>query len=94
MTWQEELKMLLNNPRTGLKESSNTNKTRYAILALFDDAIQKTREDAVREALEKLHIGYDISEGTDDSVVCIWKKEDDGSMILVKNEVIKHKKII
>lgn len=33
----EKLKKLLDNPRTGLKESSDTNKTRHGILALFDE---------------------------------------------------------
>ena len=30
--WEEQLKALLNDPRTGLRDSSDTNKTRYAIL--------------------------------------------------------------
>jgi len=34
-----ELKEMLDDPRTGLKDSSNTNKTRYGILALFETAI-------------------------------------------------------
>lgn len=34
--WEKELRALLDDPRTGLKDSSDTNKTRSAILALFD----------------------------------------------------------
>lgn len=33
----DELKELLNNPRTGLRDSSSRNKTYTAILAMFDD---------------------------------------------------------
>lgn len=35
-----ELKKLLDNTRSGLKDSSNTNKTRYAILSLFEEVIE------------------------------------------------------
>lgn len=44
---ESELKELLDNPRTGLKDSSDTNKTRYAILALFEEQRQKDRESLV-----------------------------------------------
>lgn len=40
----EELKQLLNDPRTGLKPSSNTNKTYMAILAIFDDMEEDYKE--------------------------------------------------
>lgn len=38
---EEELKKLLNDPVRGLKESSNTNKTYYNILALFDESHER-----------------------------------------------------
>lgn len=45
MTEEEKLKKLLDDPRTGLRESSDTNKTRYAILALFEEnSTQEKRE--------------------------------------------------
>lgn len=47
---KKELTDLLNNSRTGLKDSSDTNKTRYNILALFD----KVREDTLREKAEEI----------------------------------------
>lgn len=34
---KNELKALLDNPRTGLRQSSSTNKVRSAILAAFDE---------------------------------------------------------
>lgn len=34
----EELRVLLDDPRSGLKESSDTNKTRYGIYALLEEA--------------------------------------------------------
>ncbi len=37
---KEKLKEMLDNPRTGLKESSDTNKTRMGIFALFDEVLQ------------------------------------------------------
>lgn len=49
----EELKKLLNDPRTGLKESSDTNKTRYAILALFEE-----HEQAIRDLRDRWELKY------------------------------------
>lgn len=40
-TFVEELKGLLNDPRTGLRNSSDTNKTYNAILALFESALSE-----------------------------------------------------
>jgi hypothetical protein len=64
----EELKGLLNDPRTGLKESSDTNKTRYAILALFDEVFDR-RQDDIDGLMEwskgRKHLG--ISEYEDDA---------------------------
>lgn len=54
----EELKELLDNPITGLKSSSNTNKTRTAILGLFEETIKLAKEEERRKiaarALEAL----------------------------------------
>jgi len=49
---EEELKKLLDDRRTGLKDSSNTNKTRYAILALFDEARQEERKRIIEWAIQ------------------------------------------
>lgn len=57
----EEAKLLLNDKRTGLKESSDSNKSRYAILALIETAFNKGIEvgenkgflEAIEKALEK-----------------------------------------
>lgn len=35
---EKEMKELMDNPRTGLRDSSDTNKTRYALLALLQRA--------------------------------------------------------
>ncbi len=44
-----ELKEMLDDPRTGLRDSSDTNKTRYGILALFEESIhQAIAEDRER----------------------------------------------
>lgn len=44
-TYLDELKELLNDPRTGLRASSDTNKTYYAILDLFDKVALQTKEE-------------------------------------------------
>lgn len=49
--WKEELKKLLDNQRTGLKDSSDTNKTRYAILALFEDSLS-SQAHALKEKMK------------------------------------------
>lgn len=36
-----KLRALLNDPRTGLRDSSDTNKTRYAILGMFEDTLDE-----------------------------------------------------
>jgi hypothetical protein len=46
---EKELLKLLNDPRTGLKDSSDTNKTRYSILALFSKDFIK--ENLINEYL-------------------------------------------
>jgi len=54
-----ELKEMLDDPRTGLKDSSNTNKTRYGILALFETAIAQALAEErkrVRGEIEKRKI--------------------------------------
>ena len=38
----KEAKQELDNPARGLRESSNTNKTRYAILALIEEAYNQS----------------------------------------------------
>ena len=52
-----ELKEMLDDPRTGLKDSSNTNKTRYGILALFETSITQAlaeERERMRGEIEKL----------------------------------------
>lgn len=44
-TSEQELLKLLDDPRTGLRDSSDTNKTRYAILALFSSKDEAIRAD-------------------------------------------------
>lgn len=61
---REELKELLNDPRTGLKDSSDTNKTRYAILALFEEVYQELQAD--RENIKEYMISYLNSERFED----------------------------
>ena len=41
----EELRELLNHPQRGLKESSDTNKNRTAILGLFEKTLTSQREE-------------------------------------------------
>jgi hypothetical protein len=48
---RENLKELLNHPRTGLRDSSDTNKTRTEIYGIYDDIIAHTLKQAA-EALE------------------------------------------
>lgn len=52
--WKEELKKLLDNSRTGLKDSSDTNKTRYAILALFEDSLSSQAHALKKQIVEKI----------------------------------------
>ena len=49
-----ELKTLLNDQRTGLKESSDTNKTRMAILGMFAEQEEKIRSKTLREVREMI----------------------------------------
>lgn len=58
-TTEERLKALLDDPRTGLKDSSDSNKTRYAILALIDEGVQ-AHTDRVVEAISKAKKGCDF----------------------------------
>ena len=48
---QEKLFELLDHPERGLKESSNTNKNRYNILALFEYEIEKAEERGAKSKL-------------------------------------------
>lgn len=48
-----ELKRLLNDRRTGLRDSSDTNKTRYAIIDLFESVFSSYQAE-LREELRKL----------------------------------------
>lgn len=45
----EELKKLLDDSRTGLKDSSDTNKTRYAILELFSSTEKRLANEIIGE---------------------------------------------
>ena len=47
-TWLKDLKDLLNDPKSGLKESSDTNKTRSAILGLFEYALDKQKTEFLK----------------------------------------------
>jgi len=49
-----ELKLLLEDPRTGLKESSDTNKTYSSILALFEDQIEKAYKSGLNNMFDEL----------------------------------------
>jgi len=52
-TLREELKELLDNPRTGLRESSDTNKTRQSILGMLDD-LENEKNKALSAQLDRL----------------------------------------
>ena len=43
----DELKELIDDPRRGLKESSNTNKTRQSLFALIDEAFEYKEKHAL-----------------------------------------------
>lgn len=51
-SWEQELLKMLNDPRTGLKESSDTNKTRHGIFGLvrtiLSQQAEKQREEIAR----------------------------------------------
>lgn len=47
--WESELKKLLDDSRTGLKDSSDTNKTRYAILELFSSTEKRVANEIIGE---------------------------------------------
>lgn len=51
-----ELLKLLDDPRTGLKDSSDTNKTRYAILELFTRQEEKIRKDERKKLIQEIDI--------------------------------------
>lgn len=60
-TYKQRLKELLENPRSGLKDSSNTNKTYSEIMGLIDEVEAKTlsyvhRWQESREQLRKMYI--------------------------------------
>jgi len=51
---EKELKSLLDDKMTGLKDSSNTNKTRYSILALFEKMNVAERTATLEWCLEQI----------------------------------------
>ena len=51
-----ELKEMLDDPRTGLRDSSDTNKTRYCILALFEESITQALAEDRERVREKIEI--------------------------------------
>ena len=59
---KEKLKNLLDDPRTGLKDSSDTNKTRQAILGMFDaytaSLVEKV-EERVNALKEEKILGFE-----------------------------------
>ncbi len=50
---KNELKNLIDNPRTGLKDSSDTNKTRQAILAVVPEIVELDYEKGKEDAGDK-----------------------------------------
>lgn len=54
-----ELKQMLDDPRCGLKESSNTNKNRSGILALFQQSLEKMVDKCISVLPEELAINTD-----------------------------------
>jgi hypothetical protein len=50
MDTEQKLLELLNDPRTGLRDSSDTNKTRYAALAILEDEQKATARRIVEIA--------------------------------------------
>ena len=62
--WEKELKQLMNDPITGLKESSNTNKTRYGILGLFEEALSSQKQRLIQriEGMKKTPSIFDESD--------------------------------
>lgn len=62
MTIEEQLKELLNDPIRGLRDSSNTNKTRYSILALLDEKEKEVKEDIekkIKNEISKYRVAID-----------------------------------
>lgn len=52
---EKQLLEMLNDKRTGLRDSSNTNKTRYGILGLLDKALLKKEKDTLKELIKEYH---------------------------------------
>lgn len=50
---KKELLALLDNPRTGLRDSSDTNKTRYAALAILESSLHRYREHILEMIAEE-----------------------------------------
>ena len=46
---EKKCKLLIDDSRTGLKLSSDTNKTRYAILTLLDEMYELGKQDTIKE---------------------------------------------
>jgi len=46
---EKKCKLLMDDSRTGLKLSSDTNKTRYAILTLLDEMYELGKQDAIKD---------------------------------------------
>jgi len=53
----DEAKKELDHPIRGLKESSNTNKTRYAILALIEEAYELGKNPPEESEVEGHRVG-------------------------------------
>ena len=51
--WESKLKTMLDDTRCGLKNSSNTNKNRYAILSLFEDVISHQKALSQAEVIDE-----------------------------------------
>ena len=67
---EEEIKELIDNPRTGLKESSDTNKTRQSLLGLFENNFETYFQERLKEVLpEKENKEHTITEFVSGNVI-------------------------
>lgn len=55
---REKIKELIDHPRTGLKESSDTNKTRMELFGIYDEIIENTAQKVSTESVNR---GYETA---------------------------------
>lgn len=80
-SWEEEILKLLNDKRTGLKASSDSNKTRYNILGIVEDALKSQESKYLKVWLEILK-----GSGIDDYGE-VYINKDDCLKILKNNNI-------